>query len=513
VLATLSLASDMGLGHQLETGLRTCLVSLLLAERLGVAAQTAADVFHIALLSHAGCTAESRRVADVVGDEIAFSDAATPLAAGNQSEMVRLLLRLAVADQGPLRRVATVAQTLPWLKSTFTASAEAHCEVAQLLSDRLGMPPAVRHGLGFVGERWDGKGMVQGAGGEDIPLCVRVFQVAQEVGIFGAAGGADAARAVLHARAGGALDPAIVDVALPAVDDLVEPALEPESVWTTILDAEAGEPAVLVDGEVDEALSTIGDFADLKSFFTTGHSNGVATLAAAAAEVCGMRDVDVRAVRRAGYVHDVGRAAIPVLVWERDGALGADDREKVRLHPYHTQRLLDRSAALSPLGAIASLHHERLDGSGYHRSSPASQQPPPARILAAADVFHALTEPRPHRRGMPSEQAAALLREESTAGRLDPQAAAAVIAAAGERAGRVAWPKGLTEREVGVVRLLARGLATKQIARELSISPKTADRHIQNLYAKIGVSTRAGATVFAMHSGLLGWGELPMSLE
>jgi DNA-binding NarL/FixJ family response regulator len=135
----------------------------------------------------------------------------------------------------------------------------------------------------------------------------------------------------------------------------------------------------------------------------------------------------------------------------------------------------------------------------------------PARLLAAADVYHAMREPRPHRDPLAPEQAAEILGEEANVGRLDADAVIAVIEAAGQRVPSIERPAGLTEREAEVIGMLARGLQTKQVARALGISAKTADRHVQNAYGKIGVSTRAAATLFAMENGLLAWGELPIA--
>jgi DNA-binding NarL/FixJ family response regulator len=114
-----------------------------------------------------------------------------------------------------------------------------------------------------------------------------------------------------------------------------------------------------------------------------------------------------------------------------------------------------------------------------------------------------MTEPRPHRGPLAGEAAAGLLTEEARAGRLDRDAVAAVLEVAGHHMARVDRPAGLTDREVEVIALLARGMQTKQVARALGISPKTADRHIQNAYGKIGVSTRAAATLYAMEHGLV----------
>ena len=255
----------------------------------------------------------------------------------------------------------------------------------------------------------------------------------------------------------------------------------------------------------------MGDFADLASPFLTGHSAGVADLAAAAAAQRGLDAGGATALRRSAHVHDVGRVAIPFRIWQKPGPLTPQELERVRLHAYHSERILSHSPFLASLAPTACAHHERLDGSGYHRGARAAALSPPARLLAAVDAYHAMTEPRPHRPALSPERAAELLAEDARAGRLDPDAVAAVLAAAGQRAPPIERPAGLTEREAEVIGLLARGLLTKQVARALGIAVKTADRHVQNAYAKIGVSTRAGAALFAMEHGLVAWGELPMA--
>ena len=215
-------------------------------------------------------------------------------------------------------------------------------------------------------------------------------------------------------------------------------------------------------------------------------------------------------MRRAGYVHDLGRVAVSAQIWQKTTPLTADDRERIRLHPYYTERVLNRSPFLAALAPIATCHHERLDASGYHRGLDAAALSAPARVLAAADVYQAMTSPRPYREALAAREAGKALQDEARAGRLDAGAVSAVLAAAGHERPRLARPAGLTEREAQVIGLLAHGLPTKQIARALGISAKTADRHVQNCYAKIGVSSRAAAALFAMQHGLTTWGELPM---
>jgi HD-GYP domain-containing protein (c-di-GMP phosphodiesterase class II) len=255
----------------------------------------------------------------------------------------------------------------------------------------------------------------------------------------------------------------------------------------------------------------MGNFADLVSPYLAAHSAGVAELASAAAQRYGLDPAGVTTVRRAAFVHDVGRVAVPIPIWHKEGPLTAGEWERVRLHPYYSERVLSRSPFLARLASGATAHHERLDGSGYHRGAVAAALTPPARILAAADAYHAMTEPRPHRRALEPEQAAATLGQEVRAGRLEPEAAAAVLAAAGHQAvPRIERPAGLTDREAEVVGLLARGLQTKQVAHALGIAVKTADTHVQHAYRKIGVSTRAAAALFAMEHGLVASGELPI---
>jgi HD-GYP domain-containing protein (c-di-GMP phosphodiesterase class II) len=259
------------------------------------------------------------------------------------------------------------------------------------------------------------------------------------------------------------------------------------------------------EDRLDDSLRAVGDFADLKSPYLVGHSAGVAELAARAAERAGLPAADVVALRRAGWVHDVGRVGVPSMLWGKPGALTFDEWERVRMHAYHTDRILARPEGLRSFGRIASMHHERCDGSGYFRAVAASQQPGPAKILAAADAFHAMTEERPHRPALDAERAAAELKAEVRAGRLDGDAAAAVLEAAGRPVRRRREQVGgLTAREVEVLRLVARGRSIREIARDLVISPKTADAHIQHIYAKAGVSTRAAATLYAMQHDLLG---------
>jgi HD-GYP domain-containing protein (c-di-GMP phosphodiesterase class II) len=509
LIAALSLATDLGTGLPLEHGLESTRVAMRLAERLGADAETASQTYYACLLFHVGCTADAEVAAELFGGDV--HEHLRPAMFGSRGEVVRALMRSLPPPERALPvRAASAVWRLPTAARTHPRHLAAICEVGRMLTDRLGLPPAVQ-GLftGFT-ERWDGRGWPGRAAGDEIPLAVRIAHVARDASVQRLLGGTDHAARVVGERAGGAFDPTVAGVLANGASDLLD-AGAGAAAWAATLDAEP-HPHLTLEGEsIDRALAAIGDFADLLSPYLTGHSSGVAELAARSAPRRGLGRADVAAVRRAALVHDLGRVAVPVRIWQKPGPLTGGEWEEVRLHPYHGERFLSRSSFLAGLAAVAGAHHERLDGSGYHRGASGAALGPPARVLAAADAYHAMTEPRPHRTALAPAEAAARLGDDASAGRLDPEAVTAILEAAGQRVPRIERPAGLTEREAEVLGLLAHGFQTKQVARALGISVKTADHHVQHVYGKIGVSTRAAAALYAMEHGLATWGELPIA--
>ncbi len=509
VIATLSLATDLGMGFPLEHGLHSALVALRLAEQLDVDHATARQVYYGCLLFYVGCTADAEVAARDFDDDIHTHY--LPAMFGPRAEVLRALTR-AIAPPGsasPPVRAGRIARRLPEVMRGYRTHVTAQCEVAQMLTDRVGAPSEVRRLFGQLNERWDGKGHPGEAGGAELPLALRIVHVARDVALQAMLQGEDAALGIVAARAGRAFDPAIV-ACLGDHRELLSPGLE-RSAWDRVLAAEPAPWLHLAGDAVDRALAAMGDFADLVSPYLVGHSSGVADLVSAAAARGRLTSGQALNVRRAALVHDLGRVTVPAGIWQKPGVLTHDEWEKVRLHSYYTERVLTPSPFLAGLAQVASADHERLDGSGYHRGFSGSALNPEARLLAVADAFQAMTEPRPHREALARDHAAETLALDASEGRLDADAVAAVIEAADLRVPRIERPAGLTEREAEVVGLLARGHQTKQIGSALGISIKTADRHIQNAYAKIGVSTRAAAAVYAMEHGLVAWGELPIA--
>ena len=504
-VAALSLAIDIGMGQPLEQGLRTCSVAVTLAREAGLDERQARHAYYLALLRHVGCTAESDLAAHYLGDEIAFRVGAPLLDWARPSSVMPYAVRHLGVGQ-PLRsRAQLVGRMMAGGAKKFMQSADAVCETGQLLAARMGMDGEIQRGLWHVFERWDGKGIPGQVSGHEITMPARIVPVAELFEAACRAEGPEQAVEMVRERRGTAFDPAVVDCFVRVSGALVE-RLASDTVWDDVLDAEPQPEGVLPPEQLDEVLAAVADFTDLKSTFTLGHSRGVAELAEAAATVAGHPPDDAVLLWRAGLVHDVGRVGVSAGVWGKEGKLTRDEWEKVRLHPYYTERVLTRPPALARLGQVASLHHERLDGAGYHRSATAAVLDRPARILAAADGYRGRVEARPHRPAMAPEAAAASLRDEVRTGCLDGDAVEAVLQAAGQGDGRRrrrANPGGLTDREVEVLACLALGSSTKEVAATLTIAPKTADAHIQHIYTKLGVTTRAGATLFAVEHGLV----------
>lgn len=508
-VASACLATDLGMGFPFEHGLHTTLTAMRLAGHLGVGRQVASQTYYACLLTYAGCTTDASESARIFGQSLTANVA--PVEHGSPTERLAGVFRaLPPAGTSKLRHAYEVLRRLPAAARFPRPHYAALCEVASMLAARLGLPPVVSDLFAYMTERWDGNGVLGRAAGEDIPLPIRIVHVARDATYQRVLGGDEHAARVIRDRAGHAFDPEIANLCADRAGTVMGDADTPGSVWDAVLAAEPRPWPELQPDEVDRALAAIGDFADLVSPWLSGHSQAVADLADKAARAAGFDDADVREVRRASHVHDLGRVAVHPGVWAKPGPLTADEWEQVRLHPYHTERVLAACPALAHLGAIAGAHHERLDGSGYHRGISGGLLVPAVRLIAAADAFCAMTEPRAHRQPLAPEQAAETLAAEAEAGGLDPELVAAVIDAAGQSVPTIQRPSGLTAREAEVVGLLARGLTTKQVAAALDISVKTVDNHIQNAYRKMGVSSRAAATLFAMEHGLVPWGELPI---
>jgi HD-GYP domain-containing protein (c-di-GMP phosphodiesterase class II) len=224
-----------------------------------------------------------------------------------------------------------------------------------------------------------------GVAGEEISPSLRMARVAHDLVAIAHARDLEAATEALRRRRGRGYDPRVVDATLAESEAILRAADVPDA-WERVIAAEPEPVQTISSAGLETVARAFAEFTDLKVGFLRGHSTRVAELAATAAAALGCSRSEAAEVRAAGLLHDVGRVAVPNGIWDKPGALSASEWERVRLHPYYTERVLERSSALAPLALAAGSHHERLDGSGYHRGASAAQLGIGARLLAAADA-------------------------------------------------------------------------------------------------------------------------------
>ena len=496
VLGALSLATDLANAQPSEHGLRIALLAVRLAADQPYGVRS--DVFWSGLLRHLGCSGFALEEADFsAGDDIGLRAGFVRADLGHPTQFLQAALRDVGRGAPPLARIGGVVRLLA-SPSAPRQHAHAQCETARHFGHKMNMSAGVLQALEDSEERFDGRGHPHGKRGAAVSLEMRHVEVARVAVVFSSLGGVAAARHEVGRRSGGHLDPILARRFCADADGLCS-GLDQNSVWDEYLAAEPGL-WLLSSDRMEPLFEAFALMADLRSAYLTGHSTGVARLAGAAAKASGCPAAQVRLLEQAALLHDLGRVAVPVGVWDKPGRLTSAESERMQLHSYYTDRVLRRGAPLAQHADIAGRCHERLDGSGYHRGESDSDQL--ARLLAAADSYHAMREDRAHRKAHDAAGAAAQLREAAALGRLCPRAVDAVLSVAGHAPATRIGQQPLSEREIEVLHLLVRGLSNKQIGRALAISPRTVQHHTMHIYDKTGMKSRAGAAMWAVERGL-----------
>lgn len=506
LMASLSLAIDLGMGQPMEWVLKACWLGARLGDLLKLSEAERRDIYYLILLRHIGCTATATADAQLLGDELTGGRVFPLMDEAQMGPAMRFIFNELGNDLPPLNRARLVAGFFINGPHAGKQATLAHCEVAARFAAVLGFSPAFQQSVWHSFERWDGGGQPEQLKGDQIAISARVAYFSLDmIFYYMLMGGAEAALNLAQQRNKRFYDPALVDAFMQTAPDWFA-QLDTLNIWQAVLDAEPGRAIWLSGEQLDQALVVLADFSDLKAPSFLEHSRNVSDLAARAAEIYGLPASDQKIIGRASLLHDIGKVGISARLWNKAGPLDDLEWEKVRLHPYYTERVFARSSTLEPLGALAAMHHERPDGSGYHRRLPGMLLPVQARVLAAANAYCARIENRPHRPSLPPESVADELRREAHQDRLDSDAVNAVLSAAGHRiptSKRPKLPADLSPRELEVLRFIAGGLSNRQMAGKLVLSEKTIGRHVERLYDKIGVSTRAAATLFAVQNGLL----------
>lgn len=504
LVAGVSRLADLGFGLPAGTSLRSSALAVTLARSLDLPDEDLRAGLYTGLLLHVGCVGYAHETARLFGDEFTVQVAAERTNRADARDVATTLVPQVLRGRAPLDKVRLMVTAATRGQRERQAFDIAACEVGRDATRRLGLSEAVQVSVYHADEWWNGSGVPAGLAGDDIPVGARLAAVTSVAALFDGIGGAEAAAAAVRDRAGGILDPGIAAHFADRAAELLGEgdATDP---YGLVLEAEPRPVASVLDPVLVEVAAVFGDLADLKSPFFHGHARGVARLARSGGEYLGLSSGDLDELELAGLLHDVGRVAISASLWDKPGPLTASEWEQVRLHAYHSERILAGSRRLAPLATLAGMHHERCDGSGYHRGCTDGEMSRKMRILATADAYQAMTQPRAHRPARTAEDAERQLRAEVTDGRLDTDTVVAVLAAAGHDPPPISreLPAGLTDRQVEVLQLVAQGCSNRQIAERLVISRRTAEYHVQQIYVKIGTSSRAAAAMFAMEHRLL----------
>ncbi len=396
-MATLALAQDNAFGQPLESQLRSCLLATWMCDAAAVDDEERETVYWVALLRYVGCTGHAHEVATVFGDEIAIRAQTLVHDAANPTEVMRDVMAFATAGRGPEERDEIVRMIQETAREWAVYNFSSGCEVADMLVQRLDVGPAVRDALRFTFERWNGNGYPAHVQGEAIPFAMRVVHLSHDMEaigrLFSPAHALDAARD----RRDRTYDPALADLFVAHGGEWFDRLSETDP-WDAVLALEPEPHRMLAGAELDEALTVVADFIDLKSPYMGGHSRRCADLAADAARLLGLDEEDVATVRRAAFVHDFGTTVVPNSIWDKPGPLTRTEFDRVELHPMLTEQMLRRSPALAALNTTACAHHEKCDGSGYHKRVRADHDDLGACVLAATEIYVGLTAERADRR-------------------------------------------------------------------------------------------------------------------
>ncbi len=489
-LSSLSIIFDLANGLAEDKSLATATFAVHLAQESGIGPPQQWSVFLASLLRHLGCTAFASREGELTRDNIRLRSELLLADSGRPTKVLKAAYR-AYGLSTALR----VAWSGSELKSHWMTEA---CDAARVLSTSLGLAPDIVTAIAEVFERADGRGGPKGIGGDDISVVARICAVAHETMLHFLSGGTSQAIDGLANQAGKQLDGPLSDRARSLLPQLGGSLSSYIRVRHQILVDLAQSQAQSIS--IDALAQAFGDFADLQSNFLRGHSRRVSQQAVFLAKQMSFSVDEVFQLSIAGLLHDLGQVAVPSAIWNAPRALHLSELERMRMHVYFGERVLAGAVPLRGISSIVALHHERLDGSGYHRGLQEMGIGRAARVLAVADVSAALCERRPHRPALSVESAAQELRRLAQLRQLDPICVEAV-----QSSTPLAPPTStsLSERETEVVRLLALGKSNKEIGRALHISPRTVQNHTLRIYQKLGVESRAGATLVAMKQGLL----------
>jgi len=407
VISALSYALDLTEGQPPGHSVQSCMIGMRIARQIGMPVDAQADLYYALLLKDAGCSSNASRLFHIIrSDEI---KAKGDLKDKDWTKVGWESLQYAVdhvATGAPfLERVRTLLRVAAKQQVESCELVQIRCERGASIARRMGFSEAVASAIHSLDEHWNGGGYPDGLRGEQIPLFSRIMNLAQTLAVFLVVHGPGAALHAVEKRSGRWYDPDLVKAARSlALSNALWLDLDSRNLVAQVAALEPREK-MLIAGEdtLDNICDAFAEVIDAKSPFTFRHSSGVADAAVSIAKQFGMAKSQIVSLRRAALLHDIGKLSVPNTILEKPDKLTNEEWGVVKKHPYYTLEILRRVPGFAELSDVAAAHHERLDGRGYWRHWEAAQLNTPARILAVADVFDALSARRPYRDGLPLE--------------------------------------------------------------------------------------------------------------
>lgn len=414
------------MGHSV----RACVIGMRLANQLGLDVQDQSDLYYALLLKDAGCSSNAARLCQLFGaDDRTLKHDHKLIDWTRTGPAASYALKHAggrtVLER--LGRVATIAATAERIGREMIA---ARCERGADIVQMIGLSTSTALGIRNLDEHWDGQGHPVGLQGDGIPLFGRILCLAQAFEVFFSAQGVGAAYEVIRRRSGTWFDPSLVR----AMEGFEHEA----ALWRLL---EGADPRVFVEAyepeervlaadedRVDQVAQAFAVVIDAKSPYTFHHSDGVAAIAVELGGRMGLDPIELRELKRAALLHDIGKLGVSNTILDKPGKLTDAEWAAMKLHPAFTYEILRRIGRFREVAEVAASHHERLDGTGYHRGVGAAELSRPARVLAVADVCEALQAERPYRKALPWDDVMAIMRKLAGPG-ICPEVFAALDAA------------------------------------------------------------------------------------
>ena len=429
IISALSFALDLTEGAVPGHAVRSCLYGMRIADEVGLSDREKADLYYALLLKDVGCSSNSSRMCELVGGDdrqlkhdAKFLDWTRP-----SLEAVKTLWRSALPDASNAERAMRVVRLGIEQQQNNRALIQLRCDRGASIARKIGLGEATAEAIRLLDEHWDGSGYPGRLRGNAIPQMARILSVAQHLDFFASEKGINTAVRELAARSGRWFDPELVRVTikLHGQGQLVA-ALAGRDHRARVMEIEPISGAALASDDIDHICEAFADVVDAKSSFTYAHSVGVTQTAVGIAQQLGFRAEEVSLVYRASLLHDLGKLSVPNTILDKPGRLNGEEWATIKGHAQLSQQILGRIAQFGVIAKIAGQHHEKLDGSGYPYGLTADQLSMSSRVVAVADIYSALSEDRPYRSNLSTEQVITILKND-VPHKLDPDCFEALL--------------------------------------------------------------------------------------